>query len=37
VLADAQVTHLLVTPGPTAIPHGVVTDTDVIRFAAAQL
>jgi len=35
-LAGSDVTHLLVTPGPTAAPQGVVSDTDIIRFAASR-
>jgi len=35
-LAGSNVTHLLVTPGPTAAPQGVVSDTDIIRFAASR-
>ena len=35
-LAGSDVTHLLVTPGPTTAPQGVVSDTDIIRFAASR-
>jgi CBS domain-containing protein len=35
-LAAPGVTHLLVTTGPAAVPQGVVSETDIIRFAAGR-
>ena len=35
-LATSRVSHLLVTPALTGAPLGVVSDTDVIRFAASR-
>jgi CBS domain-containing protein len=35
-LAAPGVTHLLVTTGPNAVPQGVVSETDIIRFAASR-
>jgi CBS domain-containing protein len=35
-LAPPGVTHLLVTTGPTAIPQGVVSETDIVRYAAGR-
>jgi CBS domain-containing protein len=35
-LAAPGVTHLLVTPAPTAVPQGVVSDIDLIRFVARK-
>jgi CBS domain-containing protein len=35
-LAAPGVTHLLVTTGPAAVPQGVVSETDIVRFAASQ-
>ena len=36
LLAAPGVTHLLVTTGPAAVPQGVVSETDIIRFAASH-
>jgi CBS domain-containing protein len=30
------VTHLLVTTGPAAVPQGVVSETDIVGFAAGR-
>ncbi len=35
-LSPPGVTHLLVTTGPAAMPQGVLSETDVVRFAASQ-
>lgn len=35
-LAAPGVTHLLVTTGPGAVPHGVVSETDIVRYAASH-
>jgi CBS domain-containing protein len=35
-LAPAGVTHLLVTSGPSAVPQGVVSETDIVAFAASH-
>jgi CBS domain-containing protein len=35
-LAPPGVTHLLVTTGPSAVPQGVVSETDIVEFAASQ-
>lgn len=36
-LSPPGVTHLLVTTGPTAIPQGVVSETDLVHFAAGRV
>jgi len=35
-LAAPGVTHLLVTTGRGAVPQGVVSETDIVRYAAGQ-
>jgi CBS domain-containing protein len=35
-LAPPGVTHLLVTTGPSAVPQGVVSETDIVHFAASH-
>jgi CBS domain-containing protein len=35
-LAPPGVTHLLVANGPSAVPQGVVSETDIVHFAASH-
>ena len=35
-LRSPGVTHLLVTTGPAAVPQGVVSETDIVEFAASH-
>ena len=35
-LAAPGVSHLLVTTGPGAVPQGVVSETDIVRYAAGH-
>ena len=36
-LARPGVTHLIVANGPGALPQGIVSDTDIVRFAASRV